>query len=117
MAGKLESLIKLRTEEMEQLKPRVTVSEAYECIKDAASYYGDPDFSEILTTLNPKSTHADSDGKYTFEGVAGGRYFIYAELDSSSFLVQWLVPVEVTKPGDVKCDLFNDTASHIYNKN
>ena len=72
VAGKLEALIKLRTEEMQQLKPRVTVSEAYECIKDAASYYGDPDFSEILTTLNPKSTHADSDGKYTFEGVAGG---------------------------------------------
>lgn len=75
---------------------------------------------DLWTVLVPKVSAAKAisniDGKYQFENVPGGRYFIYSLYATEHALVEWVVPLEVATTSPIAKDLFNDNAVLILNK-
>jgi len=56
------------------------------------------------------------DGKYKIPELKGGKYLVYALHQTSFSLIEWLVPLEITQPGEVTLDLYNKNAETIINK-
>jgi len=63
-----------------------------------------------------RETVSNIEGKYKFEDITGGKYYIYAMHSSEYFVVEWLIPVLINGSGDISCDLHNERATLILNK-
>jgi len=100
---------------------KITSSEdlqsAYKRFAFANDYWGTTYFYACAATAVRQEVHADSEGKFTFTGVPPGRYYVYALMNNSTSFIEWLVPINVAGGKEVRCDLYNENAATIYNKN
>jgi hypothetical protein len=56
------------------------------------------------------------DGKYKVPEIKGGKYLVYALHETRFGLIEWLLPLEIKRPGEVTLDLYNKNAETILNK-
>ena len=80
----------------------------------ATAPFSVPAFSGIIIDSLVTRVKSDVDGKYIFEGVQSGSYFVYAEFSSKAMIVEWLIPVVVER-AIVKLDVNNSNAASILN--
>jgi hypothetical protein len=93
-----------------QLPAEMGVKEADEFLA-ASVLSGLPAFGDVIIANSVATGRTDADGRYTIESVPEGDYFLFAEIETRSFLRQWLVPVHVTAGTMTKVDLFDDNAA------
>jgi hypothetical protein len=70
----------------------------------------------IFTTALVAEATTNIDGKYEIKGLKGGHYLIYANATTRFYDIEWLIPLNIEKSGEVNKDLFNETAAQILNK-
>jgi hypothetical protein len=73
-------------------------------------------FANVVKDSMLMTAQVTIDGKYSFDNVRGGAYYLYAFWETSYSNIEWLIPVEIKASGAVSKDLFNDTANNIWNK-
>ena len=97
---------------IQQRPTNMTTSEAYRillrsAVRDRVTY--------PISSISVMDTHANVDGKYSLTNVPPGDYVIFANFDSLTTAVDWLVPVHVNS-GELKSvDLLNENSVHIHN--
>jgi hypothetical protein len=83
------------------------------------SYYAmthDDIWPKFLAILKTQNAITNIDGKYKFDHVQGGKYYIYSQFTTEFSVAEWLVPLTVDRSGEFMQDLFNETALLILNK-
>ncbi len=71
---------------------------------------------DAVSRCQVRETTTNIDGKYKFENVTGGKYYLYALHATEYFVVEWLVPIVIDRSGELSFDLFNERAALIINK-
>jgi hypothetical protein len=106
--------------ESTKLPDRMSVGDAYQAIRRVADSRPGGKRSPLLgyfADVRKGCLHATAqvniDGKFSFETVPSGKYYLYAMWSTEFSSVEWLVPVDVKGSGPVSQDLFNDTAAVI----
>jgi hypothetical protein len=90
--------------------------EEYPTIKNDFYHLPLAEMGETVMKHAVATGKADIDGKFTIPNVPTGKYFLYAQLQTSFSKIYWLVPVKVGW-SEVHIDLDNSNAAAIYNKN
>lgn len=76
------------------------------------SLFNVPYFDDAAADAVAQETRTDADGKYEFQNVAPGDYYLHAARTSNSSFVEWCAPVHVDGDGRTnEIDLTNDNAA------
>jgi GYF domain 2 len=119
-AGKVVADTKLIPERMEltdaySLMRTITDSEPTNSKFATVRPIGDG-LADVLRECAEKTTQVNIEGKFSFEGIPGGRHFLYAYWSTEFSSIEWLIPLTVADSAAISQDLFNDTARIIWNK-
>jgi hypothetical protein len=68
----------------------------------------------VFDTQRLQTTTTDVEGKFVFENVPKGRYFLVATEVNDAFVATWVVPV-TSSDSAIHVDLFNGDATYLYN--
>lgn len=68
----------------------------------------------ILASMVQKVT-TNVEGKYVIEKVPRGQYVIFSYYGTKSYIIRWMLPVDVSGSEDMKVDLFNENSLQIIN--
>ena len=72
---------------------------------------------DVLVPDAVAETKTNVEGRYALQNVPGGSYYLYAAVETSNILVEWMIPLNVTSNGPIQIDLFNDNAATVQNRN
>ena len=80
-------------------------------------YFGKGEtWPEIVSHSIVKSAETDVNGRYQFESIPWGEYYVYSMYNDRFSIAEWLVKITVKKSGRFKIDLKNNNAEHIHSK-
>jgi hypothetical protein len=74
-----------------------------------------PQFGPIVSECSIRDARTDADGKYRFDDVPIGDYYVHAAIDTKAFYIEWIVPVHVDGKSIDKVDIYNDNAVVVHN--
>ena len=111
----------------EKLPERMEVRDAYRLMRDVAdSEPGSKKYSiraplgarfeDVIQECAQKTVQVNIDGKFSFDAVPGGKYYLYAYWSTAFSSIEWLIPLNVKESATISQDLFNDTSEIIWNK-
>jgi len=85
---------------------------------NAGYYYLDlKSIGYFASTNAVQITKSNDKGRYTFKGIAPGKYRIYGQYKSRYAAGYWLIPVEIKSVTDqITVDINNDNLEEIYNR-
>ncbi|MGD0464497.1 MAG: hypothetical protein ABSB74_18585 [Tepidisphaeraceae bacterium] len=62
------------------------------------------------------SGQTNVDGKFVIDKVQAGDYYLVSSFESSTLLIEWIIPIHVEGDKETTVDLYNDTAAYICEK-
>jgi len=133
-ADALDEYANTVTADAKKIADRMDVRDAYNLMRKAAD--SEPDgkqypivvpfpasamplgagFGHVVQECAQKTVQVNIDGKFLFDAVPRGKYYIYAYWSTEFSSTEWLIPLNVKESGAISQDLFNDTAEVIWNK-
>jgi len=76
-------------------------------------------YAKVWPVVSKAATVAEEftsvDGKFKFEDVVGGLYYLSAEYTLNRSIIEWVVPVELSKVSGKQLDLHNNVATMLLN--
>lgn len=126
-ADELEAYAKMVSAAGDKVPDRMDVRDAYRLMQTV--HHSEPSskkyaifaplgarFGSVVKEGLQKTVQVNVDGKFSLDGVPGGRSYLYAIWSTEFSSIEWLIPLDVKESGSISQDLFNDNAEIIWNK-
>lgn len=76
----------------------------------------EPNWARFVKARSIDRFETDINGQFSFDGLRAGRYCLVASFISENFALDWVIPLEIEKAGEMTQNLHNSNASFLVNK-